>query len=63
MSCVLSIIGKDFDIDSFLEKSKLIADQKRYIGEPFFPKTQPNGRKMEISRIGKSRLDHDDRFA
>lgn len=52
MSCVLSILGDDFDIDAFLLKSQLAVDIKKYKGEPFFKKTQPDGRKMTFSRIG-----------
>ncbi len=50
MSCVLSIIGKELDIDSFVEKSKLSPHKKRYIGEAKSP-NRPNGAKMMYSAL------------
>lgn len=51
MPCNLVILGKNFDIDEFLAKSKLRGFTKVYKGEPRF-KSKPNGEKVEHSRIG-----------
>jgi len=50
MPCNLVILGKDFDIDAFLAKSKLRGFFKAYKGEPRF-KSKPEGTKLEHSRI------------
>jgi len=61
MPCNLIITGKDFDIDSFLAKSKLRDFVKKYKGEPMF-KSKPESRKLERSRVGieTSKADFDD---
>lgn len=51
MSCNLVITGKNFDIDSFIAKSKLRGFVKKYKGEPMF-KSKRDGRKLERSRTG-----------
>lgn len=48
MSCVLRIMGKDFDPDEFVSKSKLQFDNKTYKGEVRF-KTKPEGVKFNHS--------------
>lgn len=50
MPCNLVILGKNFDIDEFLAKSKLRGFTKIYKGEPRF-KSKPEGKKVEHSRI------------
>ncbi len=34
MTCYLWVAGKRFDVDDFLEKSRLKVDEVRYIGQP-----------------------------
>ena len=50
MSCVISIIGKDLDIDDFVLKSKLKGLSKSYKGE-IINATKPNGKKLEYSFV------------
>ena len=50
MPCNLVILGKNFDIDAFLVKSKLRGFTKIYKGEPRF-KSKPEGQKVEHSSI------------
>ena len=50
MPCNLVILGKHFDIDAFLEISKLRGYFKSYKGEPVF-KSKPQGRKLTQSRV------------
>lgn len=48
MSCVLSFIGQDLDVDALDGKSGLGNGRKTYKGQPRF-KTQPEGEKMPYS--------------
>jgi len=50
MPCNLVILGKDFDIDAFLAKTKLKGFFKKHRGELLFEKL-PKGRKTQHSRI------------
>lgn len=50
MPCNLIILGKEFDIDTFLAESKLRGYTKIYKSEPKL-KSKPNGQKIEHSRI------------
>jgi hypothetical protein len=61
MPCNLVILGKNFDIDAFIAKSKLRGFFKAYKGEPRF-KSKPEGRKLEHSRIAiqTSKADFDE---
>ena len=50
MSCILTIGGKNFDVDSFVDKSKLRPYRKDFKGQPRL-KNKPNGKKMSSSSI------------
>jgi hypothetical protein len=50
MSCILRIGGKDLDIDTFIEKSKLSPYKKRYKGQPRRD-SKPGGEKLADSYI------------
>ena len=50
MSCTLSIIGKNFDVDLFLKKTKLRPHHVFLKGEPIF-KTQPKSKRRQYSGI------------
>lgn len=50
MSCILHIGGRNFDIDNFVDKSKLQPYNKSYKGQPKF-KTKPDGEKLTHSLI------------
>ena len=48
MSCILNIIGKEFDVDNFVLVSKLVPYNISYIGSPRF-KSKPDGKKHEFT--------------
>lgn len=48
MSCTLSIIGENLDVDRFIDESKFKPYKVSYKGQPKF-KTRPNGEKLEYS--------------
>ncbi|GAO45357.1 DUF4279 domain-containing protein [Flavihumibacter petaseus] len=50
MSCILTISGRNFDIDQFIDKSNLKPFRKSYKGQPRF-KTKPDGAKLTQSSI------------
>jgi hypothetical protein len=50
MSCILSIGGKNFAVDEFIEKTRLKPYKKSYKGQPRF-KTKPDGEKLPYSFI------------
>ena len=50
MSCILTIGGRNFDVDNFVDKSKLQPYRKRYKGQPRFM-TKPNGKKLTHSSL------------
>ena len=50
MSCILTIIGQDFDVDTFIEKSKLRPYKKSYKGQPRV-KSKPDGIKLSHSLL------------
>ena len=50
MSCPLRIVGKDFDVDAFLAKTKLTPEGKFYRGGPRY-KSRPEGEKLERSGL------------
>ena len=50
MSCILNIAGKNFDVDAFVDKSKLRPYRKSYKGQPKF-KTKPEGEKLTRSSM------------
>ena len=50
MSCILTIRGKNFDVDTFVDKSKLNPYKKSYKGQPRF-KTKPDGEKLSFSLL------------
>jgi hypothetical protein len=50
MSCILTIRGLNFDVDAFIEKSKLRPYKKSYKGQPKF-KTKPDGEKLSHSLL------------
>src|SRR5580704_7678952 len=50
MSCILTIIGKNFDVDAFIKRSSLKGYSKSYRGEPVF-KSKPDGNKLVYSRL------------
>ncbi len=50
MSCILTISGRNFNIDAFIEASKLKPYKKSYKGQPKI-KTKPDGEKLTRSLI------------
>lgn len=50
MSCILTINGRNFDVDTFIETSKLKPYRKSYKGQPKF-ETKPAGEKLTHSSI------------
>ena len=50
MSCILSISGQNFNIDAFIDKSKLRPYKKSYLGRPKL-KTKPDGGKLSYSLL------------
>lgn len=50
MSCILTIGGQNFDVDNFVETTKLRPYRKSYKGQPKF-KTKPDGEKLTRSSI------------
>lgn len=50
MSCILTISGRNFDIDSFVDKGKLRPYRKSHKGQARF-KTKPDGEKLTHSSI------------
>jgi hypothetical protein len=60
MSCILTISGQNFDIDTFINKSKLKPYKKSYKGQPKF-KAKPDGEKLSRSflAIETSKADFD----
>jgi hypothetical protein len=50
MSCILTIRGKKFDVDTFVTKSKLRPYKRSYKGQPRL-KTKPNGEKLSFSLL------------
>jgi hypothetical protein len=50
MSCILTISGRNFDVDCFVDKSKLRPYRKSYKGQPRL-KTKPDGEKLSRSSI------------
>ena len=50
MSCILTIGGRNFDVDNFVETTKLRPYRKSYKGQPKF-KTKPEGEKLICSTI------------
>jgi len=50
MSCILTISGRNFNVDAFVEASKLNPYKKSYEGQPKF-KTKPDGEKLSRSLI------------
>jgi hypothetical protein len=50
MSCILTIRGKSFDVDAFIDKSKLRPYKKSYKGQPRL-KTKPNSDKLSYSHL------------
>jgi hypothetical protein len=61
MSCILTITGKDLDVDAFIAKSKLRPYRKSYKGEPRL-KTKSDGEKLSYSllAIETSKADFND---
>jgi hypothetical protein len=61
MSCILSIIGKNLNVDVFIKESKLRPYKVVYKGEPKF-KTKPTGEKKAYSglMIQASKADFND---
>jgi hypothetical protein len=50
MSCILTISGRNFDVDEFIDKTKLAPYKKSHKGQPKF-KTKPNGEKLTHSSL------------
>ena len=50
MSCILTISGKNFDVDSFIKKSKLKPYKISYRGQPKL-KSKPKGDKLSFSLL------------
>jgi len=50
MSCILTISGRNFDVDAFVNKSKLRPYKKSYKGQPKF-KSKPDGEKLSFSLL------------
>ena len=50
MSCILTISGRNFDVDVFTDTTKLRPYRKSYKGQPKL-KTKPNGGKLTSSSI------------
>lgn len=50
MSCILTINGRNFDVDTFIETSKLKPYRKSYKGQPKF-ETKPASEKLTHSSI------------
>ena len=50
MSCILTISGRNFDVDNFVDKSKLQPYRKSYKGQPKL-KTNPDSEKLLRSSI------------
>jgi len=50
MSCILTIAGKNFDVDTFISVSKLKPYKISYKGQPKF-KTKPNSEKLSRSLL------------
>lgn len=50
MSCILTIGGRNFDVDKFIVKSELRPYRKSYKGQPRF-NTKPDGEKLAHSSI------------
>ena len=50
MSCILTISGRNFDVDSFVDTGKLRPYRKSYKGQPRL-KTKPDGEKLTRSSI------------
>ena len=50
MSCILTIIGRHFDVDAFTITSKLRPFRKSYKGQPKY-KSKPDGEKLPHSSI------------
>ncbi|RYD53369.1 MAG: hypothetical protein EOP52_04335 [Sphingobacteriales bacterium] len=48
MGCVFSVIGKNFDVDAFLEEAKFRGATRRYKGAPRF-RSEPEGKKRTHS--------------
>ena len=50
MSCILTISGRNFDVDAFIDTTKLRPYKKNYKGQPKF-KTKPDGEKLIRSSL------------
>ena len=50
MSCILTISGRNFDVDGFVDRSKLRPYKRSYKGQAKF-KTKPDGEKLTRSSI------------
>jgi hypothetical protein len=50
MSCILTIGGRNFDVDTFTDTTKLRPYKKSYKGQPKF-KTKPDGKKLNRSSL------------
>ena len=50
MSCILTISGRNFDVDVFTDTTKLRPYRKSYRGQPKF-KSKPGGEKLTCSSI------------
>jgi hypothetical protein len=50
MSCILTLAGKDLDVDDFIKKSKLRPYKVSYKGQPRL-KTKPEGEKLTYSLL------------
>lgn len=50
MSCILSIVGEDLDVDGFIQKSNLEPYKKFYKGDPRI-KSKPDGKKHSFSGL------------
>jgi hypothetical protein len=50
MSCILSIVGKELDVDGFIQKSGLEPYKTFYKGEPRL-RTKPDGEKRAFSGL------------
>ena len=48
MSCILRIVGKDFDVDAFILKSEIAPYKRFYKGDPKY-QSKPDGAKLDNS--------------
>lgn len=50
MSCILTFSGRNFDVDVFIDTTKLLPYRKSYKGQPKL-KSKPNGEKLTHSSL------------